>query len=176
MALASPPYCVRASGHVASLLLSRCYAPPPLRSGQGDSALRHGCAATKGCTSNQNSSEEQIATHTEVRSTFQNRPAYRYIRRTDKLPTYAELEDKGFDETIAKVRLFNPTGAGTWWVAAYDPDSMIAWGVAELFEREVGSFSMQELVELRGGFGLPVERDLHYRPKTLAAILDGQTW
>jgi hypothetical protein len=64
------------------------------------------------------------------------------------------------------VRLFNPTGIGTWWIAAYDPDTHIAWGVAELHERETGPFSMDELTEFRGRFGLSIERDLHYRPAT----------
>ena len=74
----------------------------------------------------------------------------RYIRRSDRLPTYADLGDKSFDSIIARVRLFNPTGAGTWWVAAYDPDTMVAWVAAEIHEREVGSFSVCELVEYRG--------------------------
>jgi Protein of unknown function (DUF2958) len=107
----------------------------------------------------------------EVTSTFQRRPAYRYIRRSDRLPTYGDLGDTPADSIIARVRLFNPTGAGTWWIAAYDPDTMVAWGAAEIHEREVGSFSMGELLEYRGRFGLPVERDLHYRPMTLAAVL-----
>jgi hypothetical protein len=108
----------------------------------------------------------------EVVSTFQHGPAYRYIRRTDHLPTYVQLGDKGFDKIVARVRLFNPTGAGTWWIAAYDADSMIAWGVAEIHEREVGSFSLRELAEFRGRFGLPIERDVHYRPITVAALLE----
>lgn len=116
---------------------------------------------------------KRAPTFAEVASTFQNRPAYRYLRATDKLPTYAELpEDDG--SVLCKVRLFNPTGIGTWWVAAYDPDTHIAWGVAELHEREIGSFSMDELVDYRGGFGLPIERDLHYAPATLRAIAYGR--
>lgn len=41
-------------------------------------------------------------------STFQKRPAYRYIRTTDRLP----VRETGADP-IARVKLFNPTGAGT---------------------------------------------------------------
>jgi hypothetical protein len=72
---------------------------------------------------------------------------------------------------IARVRLFNPTGIGTWWIAAYDPDTMMAWGVADINEPEVGSFSMQELVDFRGYLGLPIERDIDYRPVSIAAVL-----
>jgi hypothetical protein len=110
----------------------------------------------------------------EVTSTFQKRPAYRYIRKTDKLPTIAEVIDQPLDKTIAKIRLFNPTGIGTWWIAAYDPDTGNAYGVAELWEREVGEFHMPELVALRGKLGLPIERDLYsFTPMSLAAILTG---
>jgi hypothetical protein len=87
---------------------------------------------------------------------------------------YAELDEADghtFDNIVCKVRLFNPTGIGTWWIAAYDPDTEIAWGVAELHCREVGSFSMRELAEYRSPFGFPVERDLHFQPTTIARIL-----
>lgn len=107
-------------------------------------------------------------TTTEVRSTYQNKPAYRYIRTTDKLPARA----RGV-ESIARVRLFNPTGIGTWWLASYDPDERTAWGVAELHERECGAIWLPELIDFRGRFGLPIERDLHYTPVTIAAILAG---
>jgi hypothetical protein len=109
----------------------------------------------------------------EVTSAFQRRPCYRYVRKSDKLPTYAELADTGFDDIVCTVKLFNPTGAGTWWLASFDSDTHIAWGVAEIVEREVGSFDMDELVAFRGRMGLPIERDLHYRPQTIAAILEG---
>ncbi len=101
-------------------------------------------------------------------STFQKRPAYRYIRQTDDIPTYLEIE--GFDDVFCWVKLFNPTGVGTWYIAAYDPDTRTAWGVAEIHEREISSFSMAELVEYRGRFGLPIERDLMWKPRRLSEI------
>jgi Protein of unknown function (DUF2958) len=111
---------------------------------------------------------------TEVTSSFQRRPAYRYIRRTDKLPTYDQLGETPASEIVAHVRLFNPTGIGTWWIASYDPDTRIAYGVAELHEWEAGSFGIDELVDFRGLFGLPLERDLHYQPVTLEQVLNGE--
>lgn len=111
-----------------------------------------------------------------VVSTFQDKPAYRYIRKADKLPTYDEIpRDKPFAEIMCPVKLFNPTGIGTWWIAAYDPDDRIAWGVAELTEAEVGSFSMDELIALRGRpFGLPIERDIYYTPISLEEAQKGR--
>ncbi len=106
----------------------------------------------------------------EVSSSFQKRPAYRYIRRTDRLPTYAQIPDIPFSRIPVKVKLFNPTGIGTWYIAAYDPDTHIAWGLADLHEKEVGSFSMDELVAFRGRFGLPIERDLYWHARSLADV------
>jgi hypothetical protein len=132
-------------------------------------------AALEGGGSVTPSTKMEKATSLEVSSTFRDTPAYHYIRKSDKLPTYEELGDKRFDKIVAKVYLFNPTGAGTWWIAAYDPDTTIAWGAAEIFVREVCSFSMRELVDFRGRFGLPIERDLYYKPVTIAEILKDQT-
>ena len=112
-----------------------------------------------------------MAIQAEVTSSFQQRPCYRYIRAADRMPRYAEVSGKPFDKILCRVRLFNPTGAGTWWIAAYDAEDEIAWGAAELQEIEVGSISMRELPEFRGQFGLPIERDLHYRPTSLEAII-----
>ncbi len=109
-----------------------------------------------------------------VASPYQDKPCYRYLRISDKLPTYDAIpHDKPLDQIVCKVRLFNPTGIGTWHLAAYDPDTRIAWGVCELQEKEVGSFSMDELVAYRGQFGLPIERDLYYSPKTIGELING---
>ena len=97
-------------------------------------------------------------------STFQKRPCYRYIRKADNVPTYEELDNY----PVARVKLFDPTGGWTWYIAAYDPDTRIAWGLVDGFEKELGDFSMEELVTMRGRFGLPLERDLHWMPRALA--------
>ena len=96
-------------------------------------------------------------------STFQKRPCYRYIRKADNMPTYEELSNC----LIARVKLFDPTGSWTWYIAAYDQNTRIAWGLVDGFELERGDFSMEELVSIRGRFGLPLERDLHWMPKLL---------
>ena len=99
-------------------------------------------------------------------STFQRRPAYRYIRATDKLPTLGATREE--TDPTARVKLFNPTGQGTWYVVEYDPVSRVAFGLVDGFEREAGDFSMTELVDYRGQFGLPIERDLHWSPRPLS--------
>jgi hypothetical protein len=99
-------------------------------------------------------------------STFQKTPAYRYLRASDRLPTIKEVQQ--LDDPIAQVKLFNPTGVGTWFIAAYDPATRIAYGIASTHECEEGDIFMPELVEYRGRFGLPIERDLHWTPRPLS--------
>ena len=100
----------------------------------------------------------------EVRSSFQNRPAYRYLRVSDQLPHPDTLGP----DPVARVKLFNPGGAGTWWIAGYDPETQVGYGAAEIHEFELGSIDLAELVAFRGRFGLPIERDLHWTPRPLS--------
>ena len=98
-------------------------------------------------------------------SSFKKRPCYRYIRVSDKLLVRSK---SGALDPIAKVKLFNPTGIGTWYICEYDPDTRLAFGLAVLQMAEIGYFSMAELVAFRGQFGLPIERDLHWAPRRLS--------
>lgn len=109
-------------------------------------------------------------------STFQRRPAYSYIRRSDKLPGTLVARSQGITAAV-KVKIFDPCGAATFYVTGYDPETRLATGAVDLgFGLEVGEFSMPELVAVRNRFRLPLERDLWWSPKTtLAAVLDGTT-
>ena len=98
-------------------------------------------------------------------STFQKRPAYRYIRLSDKLPREYTAG------AVARVKVFDPTGYWTWYIASYDPATRMAFGLVDGFLTSViGYFDMRELVGYRGTFGLPLERDLHWKPKLLTNI------
>ena len=44
------------------------------------------------------------------------------------------------------------------------------FGLVEGHEKELGYFVLSELEEVRGPMGLPIERDLHFKPKTLEEI------
>jgi len=102
-------------------------------------------------------------------STFQKRPAYRYIRASDKMPPLAEGDD---GDGIARIKLFDPTGSWTWYLSEYDPETRRAFGLVHGFEAEYGYIDMAELVAFRGRFGLPIERDLHWTPRPLAECID----
>lgn len=95
------------------------------------------------------------------------RPAHRLIREADRIPPIPEPgQDEGPSGRDRKlfVRLFNPYGSGTWYVAEYDPETETAFGIAHIFEWEWGYFSIAEMRALRK-FGAPqIERDLHFSP------------
>jgi len=103
-----------------------------------------------------------MATKDIEASSFQKRPAYRYIRESDHVPLL------GTEDGIARVKLFDPTGSGTWFISEYDPKTRQAYGRVHGQDDEYGYFWMPELVEFRGRFGLPIERDLHWEPRPLS--------
>lgn len=74
------------------------------------------------------------------------------------------LTDEGFDP-LPVVKLFTPDAGATWLLTEIDPgDEDHAFGLCDLglgFP-ELGNVSLTELATVRGGLGLPVERDLHF--------------
>ena len=86
-----------------------------------------------------------------------------------KLPPLYSQEKQGWD-AVAQVKCFTPDSNWTWWAIEYDPANKVFFGLVEGFERELGYFSLEELERVRGPEGLPIERDLHWRPKALKEI------
>jgi hypothetical protein len=79
---------------------------------------------------------------------------------------------KAEPDFLPVVKLFTPDANATWLLAEIDPDDHDrAFGLCDLglgFP-ELGYVSLTELETLRGKSGLPVERDLYFRPrKTLS--------
>ena len=60
------------------------------------------------------------------------------------------------------VKLFNPTGIGTWYLTEYDKDTDTAFGLCCIHDKEIGYVSMKELRDYRGTFGLKIERDKYF--------------
>ena len=63
----------------------------------------------------------------------------------------------------AVVKLFNPTGIGTWYLSELDPSSNIAFGVCDLGCPEMGSVSIDEIKSIDLPFGLKIERDKFFK-------------
>jgi hypothetical protein len=83
----------------------------------------------------------------------------------------------GHNAEVPICKFFNPCGAATWLIFARDTGeySDILWGVADLGFGcvEYGTISLSELQSIRLRFGLGIERDLHWTPKTHA---NGELW
>jgi len=74
-------------------------------------------------------------------------------------------------DPIVVSKFFNPSGAGTWYATEYDPETKLFFGYVSIFGDhcdEWGSFSLKELEEFRGRFGLSIERDLHFTEKRIS--------
>ncbi len=63
---------------------------------------------------------------------------------------------------VPVVKFFNPLGAGRWLVTEMDEDGDTLFGLADLGEPELGSFSLAEIEAVRLPFGLTIERDLYF--------------
>ncbi|STU92443.1 Protein of uncharacterised function (DUF2958) [Klebsiella pneumoniae] len=75
------------------------------------------------------------------------------------------LENPDFDPAPV-VKLFTPDDGATWLLTEIDPDDHDhAFGLCDLGlgMPEIGWVSLGELATVRGGLGLPIERDLSFR-------------
>ena len=87
-----------------------------------------------------------------------------------KLPKLYSQESKGM-EALAVVKFFTPDSNWTWYASEFDGKDTF-FGLVDGFEKELGYFSLSELQEIRGALGLPVERDMYFKPKTLRELDD----
>lgn len=75
----------------------------------------------------------------------------------------ANAESYGSIDFNPVVKLFTPDANATWLLTELDPDNDdLAFGLCDLGYPELGWVSLSELASVRGSFGLPVERDLHF--------------
>ena len=85
------------------------------------------------------------------------------------LPPLGATDDMKLAEIFAQVKFFTPDAGWTWYAAEFDGTDVF-WGLVQGFELEYGAFSLSELREIRGGLGLPVERDRYFEPRPLAEL------
>lgn len=69
----------------------------------------------------------------------------------------------------ALIKFFTPDSSWTWYATEFNGDD-IFFGLVIGFEPEFGYFSLSELESVRGPLGLPIERDLHFKPKSLEEL------
>jgi len=92
---------------------------------------------------------------------------------------FAEVgRQENVKDPIIIAKFFNPTGIGHWFATEYDPKDEMFFGYVSLFgdhNDEWGSFSLKELSEYKGKFGLGIERDLHFDETKSSEIIKQYT-
>ncbi|RWH49462.1 MAG: DUF2958 domain-containing protein [Mesorhizobium sp.] len=71
----------------------------------------------------------------------------------------ANGRDPGADH-VPMVKFFNPLGEGVWLATELDANGDILYGLADLGDPEIGSFSLLEMTSVRLPFGMGIERDI----------------
>jgi len=88
------------------------------------------------------------------------------------IPDLYETEE--IFDPICYIKLFTPDSNWTWYVIEYSKqDSKTCFGFVQGFECELEYFTLDELESIRGSLGLPIERDLSFKPTLLSKIKRG---
>ena len=94
-----------------------------------------------------------------------------------KLPPLYSQDSKG-GKAVVYTKYFTPSSNWTWYVTEGEPVTDDSgkevdyrfFGLVDGHCKEFGYFSLSELESVNGPMGLPIERDLHWQPKTLEEI------
>jgi len=79
----------------------------------------------------------------------------------EKLPALGTTEKTPTAEKVCVAKFFQPWGSWTWYAVEFDGKD-IFFGLVDGFELEWGSFSLSELLSVKGPIGLAIERDLYF--------------
>ena len=86
----------------------------------------------------------------------------------DKLPKLGETENQ--KNPMAVVRFFYPDFNWNWYAIEFDGVDTF-FGLIHGFEKELGYFTLSELMTNRGKLGCEIERDLYFEPKPMKVLL-----
>lgn len=94
-----------------------------------------------------------------------------------KFKKQGDTSQKRAPDIMVLAKFFAPWGASNWFATDYDEEDNVCFGYVNLggeFEAfaELGYFSIDELEETRGPFGLKIERDLYWKERTLQEVMD----
>ena len=74
-------------------------------------------------------------------------------------------------DPICRFKIFLPNSNWTWYIIEIDKsDYNTCYGLVDGFEQELGYFTIKELENLRGQFGLKVELDSSFKATRLSKI------
>jgi len=97
--------------------------------------------------------------------------AYDYLPVRMQLPPLYGCE--GHSNPLVRIRLFTPDAAWVWYLLECD-GADILFGLVVGLDTEFGYFSRSELQQVKGPWGLPIERDLSFCPKPVRELPEYQ--
>jgi hypothetical protein len=109
-----------------------------------------------------------VAIRVVVRTATERKPLMNLLTNTQRAQLLENGRRSELDEhfdPFPVVKLFTPDAGCTWLLSELDPAyADRAFGLCDLGMGypELGYVSLSELVSIRGGLGLPIERDLYF--------------
>jgi len=82
-----------------------------------------------------------------------------------KIPALYSTEDIPAEDKEIAVKFFCPWSNWTWYAVEGEKEEDGDWlffGLVEGFEKEWGYWKLSDLTEIKGPFGLKIERDRHF--------------
>lgn len=73
-------------------------------------------------------------------------------------------------DPVVPVKFFTPDSCWTWYPYEFDGEDEF-FGLVQGFDEEFGSFLLSELQSATGPWGMPVERDLWFKPTPVSKLL-----
>jgi Protein of unknown function (DUF2958) len=81
-------------------------------------------------------------------------------------PLYATENEP---DPLVICRFFAPDSSWSWYAIEFDGED-IFFGFVDGLYPELGYFSLSELLKVRGPWGLPIERELNFKPCRLSEL------
>jgi hypothetical protein len=95
--------------------------------------------------------------------------AYTYVPEEMRTTIPKLYTTDGESDPNVWVKLFTPDSIWSWYVIEWDGEDL-CFGLVLGHAEELGYFSLSEIAGVRGGLGLPVERDLYFNPCPLSTL------
>jgi hypothetical protein len=92
-----------------------------------------------------------------------------------KLPPLGSTDRLPHDQVTVQAKFFTPDSSWSWFATEFDGEDTF-FGLVVGFEVEAGYFSLSELESVRGPWGLPIERDLWFKPTPLSQLPEYARW
>ena len=92
-----------------------------------------------------------------------------------KLPPLSSTDQLPHDQVKVEAKFFTPDSNWTWFATEFDGEDTL-FGLVVGFEVEMGYYSLSELESARGPWGLPIERDLWFKPTPLSQLPEYSQW